>query len=442
MSKHTKTPWTTTYAKHSASVRPIAPGGLIANFYLGDMPDNGVRDPDLPPTEGQLAEQTANAERVVDCVNACEGMDDPAKEIAQATEEMNRMAAKHEELCRLCSELVFEMKANLKNDEDVDNMLEVAIDEFETFGIEEMNFEPAHQVNDRGDIDKIITATAKGNKEHLDNIGLDWEKWTKTMMMTAVQNRDNELAREIDKLTERLENVEFHLNLEQPAPASLDDELKESPIEYGSGMSLKFKNVVDGKVVYAHDVLNSLADSFSVNGSIQDLGPAALATKIYTEVTEQMVLKCGQLREAQDGFGEAINIIVSNDGPDSRFIEIEDDKGNSISIGKRLIIHGTAMTKIRITVDDIKAVTHPEQPVEFEVGDKVKHGVSDAIGEVVNIHSPKGVLVQWPDSGGEYVKPFWYPPVVLKLIEKRAACGARGCLEPEGKCPVHGPLYS
>ena len=36
----------------------------------------------------------ANAARIVDCVNACAGMDDPAKEIAEMKAELNRLKEK------------------------------------------------------------------------------------------------------------------------------------------------------------------------------------------------------------------------------------------------------------------------------------------------------------------------------------------------------------
>lgn len=48
----------------------------------------------------------------------------------------------------------------------------------------------------------------------------------------------------------------------------------------------------------------------------------------------------------------AINIIISDDGPNAQFVEIENDKGESVQIGIRED-HDGDLTKIRITVSDI-----------------------------------------------------------------------------------------
>lgn len=50
---------------------------------------------------------------------------------------------------------------------------------------------------------------------------------------------------------------------------------------------------------------------------------------------------------------DAINIILFEDGYKAEFVEIIDDDGVSVKIGKRGI-YGAGFTKIRITPDDIK----------------------------------------------------------------------------------------
>lgn len=54
------------------------------------------------------------------------------------------------------------------------------------------------------------------------------------------------------------------------------------------------------------------------------------------------------------------------------------------------------------------------------VGDRVRGAGSDTVGEVVNTHPEKGVLVQWPPSAGEYVKPSWRRPNTLTSADRPA----------------------
>lgn len=56
----------------------------------------------------------------------------------------------------------------------------------------------------------------------------------------------------------------------------------------------------------------------------------------------------------------------------------------------------------------------------FKIGDKVITPGSGIVGEVLNINEARGVLVRWPPSGGENVKPCWDNPDDLRLAEPQA----------------------
>lgn len=74
--KHTPTPWD---ADSAPGLLQTADGRIIATL----TPDAG--DGLVPWTE---AEQEANAARIVQCVNACEGMADPAHALRIVREEL------------------------------------------------------------------------------------------------------------------------------------------------------------------------------------------------------------------------------------------------------------------------------------------------------------------------------------------------------------------
>lgn len=48
--------------------------------------------------------------RVIDCVNACEGMEDPAEGMLQAVEEMHRLSKRHEDLAQLARDLEVDLR--------------------------------------------------------------------------------------------------------------------------------------------------------------------------------------------------------------------------------------------------------------------------------------------------------------------------------------------
>lgn len=67
----------------------------------------------------------------------------------------------------------------------------------------------------------------------------------------------------------------------------------------------------------------------------------------------------------------------------------------------------------------------------FKIGEKVIGTGSDPVGEVLQVN-PKGVLVQWPPSFGEHVRPCWYHPDDLRLAEPNGP----EAQEVEGPMPV------
>ena len=81
MSKHTPEPWII----HSTSSHICnKQGTIIATLWcIGEAA--GAQGMKYYP------ESEANAARIVACVNACKGMEDPAKEIAQLREELARL---------------------------------------------------------------------------------------------------------------------------------------------------------------------------------------------------------------------------------------------------------------------------------------------------------------------------------------------------------------
>ena len=96
MSKHTPEPWFDDRATHDEPYQNIK--------ILGDE-NRGIcwLWIDDAPVDDWNAEQRANANRIVTCVNACAGMADPATEIAELKRQRDRLQLEaincHEMLC-------------------------------------------------------------------------------------------------------------------------------------------------------------------------------------------------------------------------------------------------------------------------------------------------------------------------------------------------------
>ena len=88
MSKHTPEPWELLDAeadKEYLRIRGTVLGGRykIANVLWPNYSES-ARD-------REAAETLANAERIIDCVNACAGMADPAAEIAELKRQLDEL---------------------------------------------------------------------------------------------------------------------------------------------------------------------------------------------------------------------------------------------------------------------------------------------------------------------------------------------------------------
>ena len=86
MSKHTPEPWLDDRATHDDPYQNIK--------ILGDE-NRGIcwLWIDDAPVDDWNAEQRANAARIIDCVNACAGMEDPAAEIAELKRQRDELLA-------------------------------------------------------------------------------------------------------------------------------------------------------------------------------------------------------------------------------------------------------------------------------------------------------------------------------------------------------------
>lgn len=86
MSKHTPEPWFDDRATHDQPYQNIK--------ILGDE-NRGIcwLWIDDAPVDDWNAEQRANAKRIVTCVNACAGMEDPAEEIAELKRQRDELLA-------------------------------------------------------------------------------------------------------------------------------------------------------------------------------------------------------------------------------------------------------------------------------------------------------------------------------------------------------------
>lgn len=95
MSKHTTEPWELLESeddKDYLRIRGTVWGGRykIANVLLPSYSESA--------RERGYGETLANAERIIDCVNACAGMDDPAEEIAELKSKQDELVAENERL--------------------------------------------------------------------------------------------------------------------------------------------------------------------------------------------------------------------------------------------------------------------------------------------------------------------------------------------------------
>ena len=101
--KHTPEPWGGFYSRYSIKGRlrflkkALLGGGshLIAtkNAHLDNIKDRQIVCL-LSDDDGYNETDRHNGRRILDCVNACAGMDDPAKEIAEMRAELNRLKEK------------------------------------------------------------------------------------------------------------------------------------------------------------------------------------------------------------------------------------------------------------------------------------------------------------------------------------------------------------
>lgn len=92
MTKHTKGPWIVLPEEHDKKYIRIR-GTLLGGRYKIANVNAVVYDEKISTiiSEREAEETRANAKRIVDCVNACEGMNSPSKEIEQMREQIKAL---------------------------------------------------------------------------------------------------------------------------------------------------------------------------------------------------------------------------------------------------------------------------------------------------------------------------------------------------------------
>ena len=158
---------------------------------------------------------------------------------------------------------------------------------------------------------------------------------------------------------------------------------------------------------------------------------------------EELGLRYEQLREEADEQANRLRHNVDEFSDlNTHLVEVEKERDEAMAHVKllreasaeagglllALIFGGTDMspdnrehaTKVEAEVRAALAATAPEA---LKVGDRVRYAAHDpakaTVGQVVNTHPEKGVLVQWPDSAGQYVKPSWCDPTTLATVPER-----------------------
>lgn len=78
----------------------------------------------------------------------------------------------------------------------------------------------------------------------------------------------------------------------------------------------------------------------------------------------------------------------------------------------------------RIVFKDVEEWLERLEMLSMKRGDKVILPGCAPLGQVLQTNEQKGVLVQWPPSSGEYVRPCWYEHGKLMLAPK---CPSEDC---------------